>query len=133
MERTSAGGWSCGVPYPWSPGRRYRVRVSTVEQGWWVASVRDESTAAEKQIGFLRVPADWRQLDTPSVMCTEYQGPPVADCGELRRCSGIFYAPSADDGAATPERVHSRLGTGSCACSRVEPVPGGVRHEIGNL
>ncbi|MDP8937035.1 MAG: hypothetical protein M3O23_04810 [Actinomycetota bacterium] len=130
-ERIAGGGWSCRLPYPWQPGRHYRLRVWTVEPGWWAASVRDDATAAESDIGFIQVPSDWRQLDTPSVMCTEYHGPPVASCADVPYCSAVFSSPSADAGSATPERMHSRLGGGTCDSSHVEPVPGGVRHQIG--
>jgi len=127
----SAEGWTCRVTHPWAPGRAYGFRVWTVEPGWWAASVTDEATAAETEIGFILVPPDWRQLDTPSVMSTEYQGAPLASCADLPHCRVVFSAPTADDGATAPERMHSGLGEGTCDSSRVEHVPGGVRHEIG--
>jgi len=129
--RTGDGGWGCRLPYPWQAGHHYRLRVWTVEPGWWAASISDEATSVETEIGFIQVPPDWRLLDTPSVMCTEYHGGPVASCADLPYCSAVFSTPSADAGSASPERMHSRLGDGSCDCSSVEPVPGGVRHQIG--
>ena len=128
-SRSIDGGWSCQVPYPWRAGRRYQLRVGVVEPGWWGASVADDS--AETEVGFIQVPPDWRQLDTPSLMMTEYRGSPLASCAEVPHSRVVFSAPTADDGSTAPERMHSVLGDGTCDCSRAESVPGGVRHEIG--
>jgi len=124
-------GWTCRVPYAWEAGRGYRLRVWTLEPGWWAASVRDEVTAVETEIGFIRVPGDWRQLDTWSVMWTEYYGRPLTSCADLPHSKVIFSTPTAADGTVEPERSVNRLGDGTCDGSTTEPVRGGVRHEIG--
>ncbi|MDQ4089056.1 MAG: hypothetical protein M3163_01945 [Actinomycetota bacterium] len=124
-------GWSCRVPYLWEPGRGYGLRVWTVEPGWWAASVRDEVTAVETEIGFIQVPRQWRQLDTWSVMWTEYYGGPLSRCTDLPHSKVVFSIPTAQEGTVEPERSVSRLGDGTCDSSRTEPVPGGVRHEMG--
>jgi hypothetical protein len=124
-------GWSCRVPYLWEAGRGYRLRVWTVEPGWWAAWVRDEVTDVETEIGFIRVPGDWRQLDTWSVMWTEYYGGPLASCSDLPHSKVVFGTPTADDGAVEPERTVNRLGDGTCDSSAIEHVRSGVRHEMG--
>lgn len=124
-------GWSCRVPYQWEAGRGYRLRVWTVERGWWAASVRDELTAVQTEIGFIQVPGDWRLLDTWSVMWTEYYGGPLPSCAALPHSKVIFSTPTADDGTVEPERSVSRLGEGTCDSSHTEPVRDGVRHEMG--
>lgn len=128
----SLDGWTCRAPYPVTAGRRYRLRVWTVEPGWWAATVADDAAGAETEIGFIRVPPDWRQLGTPSRMSTQYEGGPITSCADLPHCRVVFFAPTAEGGAVEPERMFSNLGEGSCDRSRVEPVPGGVRHEIGH-
>ncbi len=130
-ERTGDGGWRCRLQYPWQAGRRYRLRVWTVDRGWWAASVDDEAAAVETEIGFIQVPRDWRQLDTWSVMWTEFYGGPLASCSDLPHSRVIFSTPTADGGTVEPERSVSRLGDGTCDSSVTEPVRGGVRHEMG--
>jgi len=124
-------GFSCRIPYLWEAGRGYRLRVWAVEPGWWGASVRDEVTGAETEIGFIQVPRGWRQLDRWSVMWTEYYGDPLASCADLPHSRVVFFAPRAEDGTVEPERMVSRLGDGTCNSSHTEPVGGGVRHEMG--
>ena len=124
-------GLSCRVPYQWEAGRGYRLRVWTVEPGWWAASVRDEVTCADTEIGFIRVPGDWRQLDTWSVMWTEYYGGPLGSCSDLSHSRVVFGTPTADKGAVEPQRTVNRLGDGTCDSSAIEHVRGGVRHEMG--
>jgi len=124
-------GLSCRVPYLWEAGHGYRLRVWTVEPGWWAASVTDEETGIETEIGFIRVPGDWRQLDTWSVMWTEYYGGPLASCADLPHSKVIFSVPTADRGSVQPDRSVHRLGEGTCDGSATEPVRGGVRHEMG--
>lgn len=124
-------GWSCRIPYQWEAGRAYALRVNTPGGGWWGASVRDEATGQETEIGGIRVPADWRQLDSWSVMWTEYYGPPLGRCADLAHSSVVFSTPIANDGEVKPAASHNRIGEGTCETSRVEPLAHGVRHEMG--
>jgi len=124
-------GWSCRIPYQWEAGRAYELRVSTPGDDWWEASVRDDATGVETDIGAIRVPGNWRQLDSWSVMWTEYYGPPLGRCADLAYSSVIFSTPVANDGEVKPAGSHHRIGDGSCDGSRVDAVAGGVRHEMG--
>lgn len=124
-------GWSCRIPYQWEPGRAYGLRVWTPGGGWWAAAVRDETTGRVDELGGIRVPANWRNLDTWSVMWTEYYGPPLTSCSDLAYSSVIFGTPTADGGEVKPAGSHSHLSEGTCQTSRIETVAGGVRHEMG--
>jgi hypothetical protein len=62
-------------------------------------------------------------------MWTEYYGALVR-CSDLTHSRVVFGIPTAD-GATVPERQHSHVSDGDCQESSVEPVPGGVRHEMG--
>jgi len=124
-------GLSCRIPYAWQPGMAYAMRVSAPGGGWWSGQVRDEQTGIVSELGGIRVPEHWRQLDSWSVMWTEYYGPPVDACSDLAHSSVVFSTPTANGGEARPAGSHHRLGDGSCETSRVEPVEGGVRHEMG--
>lgn len=124
-------GWSCRVPYQWRPGHAYALKVSAIGGGWWEAKVRDESTAAITLIGGIRVPGHWRNLDSWSVMWTEYYGPPLEHCAELAHSSVIFGTPLANGGEAKPAGSHSHLGEGTCTGSDVQTVAQGVRHQMG--
>jgi len=124
-------GWSCRIPYQWQAGRAYGLKVSTVGGGWWTAKVRDEATGDISEIGSIRVPEHWRNLDTWSVMWTEYYGPPLGACSELAYSRVVFGTPLANDGETKPAGSHSHIGDGTCQTSHIEAVPNGVRHEMG--
>ena len=124
-------GLSCRVPYPWQPGRAYGLKVFTPGGGWWAAKVRDELTGEITELGGIRVPQQWRQLDSWSVMWTEYYGQPLGTCHDLAYSSVIFGTPSANDGEAKPAGSHSHLGEGTCETSQVDALADGVRHQMG--
>ena len=124
-------GWSCRIPYPWEAGRPYGLKVFTPGGGWWGAKVRDEATGEVTEIGGIRVPGHWRNLDSWSVMWTEYYGPALNTCADLPYSSVIFGTPTADDGEVKPAGSHSHLGDGTCETSRVETLVDGVRHQMG--
>lgn len=124
-------GWSCRIPYMWEAGRAYGLKVSAVGGGWWEAKVRDEATGVVSQIGGIRVPEHWRNLDSWSVMWTEYYGSPLDRCSDLEYSSVVFGTPLANDGETKPAGSHSHLGDGTCETSDVQPVAQGVRHQMG--
>jgi len=124
-------GWSCRIPYPWEAGRPYGMRVYTPGGGWWGAAVRDDTTGEISEIGGIRVPGHWRNLDSWSVMWTEYYGPPLARCSDLAHSRVVFGTPTADKGEVRPAGSHSHLSEGTCNTSLIETVPDGVRHEMG--
>ncbi len=122
-------GWSCRIPYPWVPGRAYRLRVWTDEPGWWAASVTDVEADVGRLIGRIRVGDRVTGLGRWSVMWTEYYRPLVR-CSDLTHSRVVFRIPTAD-GGVVPERRHSHVNDGDCQESSVDDVPGGVRHEMG--
>lgn len=124
-------GWSCRIPYPWQAGRAYGLKVASLGGGWWAAKVRDEATGEINEIGGIRVPGHWRNLDSWSVMWTEYFGPPLGACRDLAYSSVIFGTPAANDGEAKPAGSHSHLGEGTCQTSHIEALAHGVRHQMG--
>ncbi|MDQ6796414.1 MAG: hypothetical protein M3011_00075 [Actinomycetota bacterium] len=123
--------WSCRVLYPWEAGRSYRMRLWSDEPGWWSATLTDLAAGREDLIGRIRVPNDWRQLAGWSVMATRYRNGPVRRCDDLAECRVAYQEPTANDGRIQPVRHENHLGPGTCECSRVADVRGGVRHEIG--
>jgi hypothetical protein len=124
-------GWSCRIPYLWQAGRTYAMRVHTVGGGWWGAAVRDETTGEVDEIGGIRVPGGWRNLDSWSVMWTEYYGLPLNSCNDLAHSSVIFGAPTAEEGEVKTAGSHSHISEGTCETSTIQPVAGGVRHQMG--
>jgi hypothetical protein len=124
-------GWSCRIPYLWQAGRTYGMRLSTPGGGWWAAAVRDEATGEVREIGAIRVPGHWRNLDSWSVMWTEYYGPALNSCSDLPLSSVVFGTPTAEGGDVKPAGSHSHIGEGTCETSHIEPLAGGVRHQMG--
>ena len=127
-------GWSCGLGYPWEVGRPYRLRVWSPERSWWVASVVDEVTAVETEIGWIQVPHGWQRLDGRSIMWTEWYGGPLARCDDIPHSSVVFRTPTAEDGMVLPERGNGYLATAAasnCDHSDVERLEDGYRQQIG--
>jgi hypothetical protein len=124
-------GWSCRIPYQWQAGRAYGLRVFTPGGGWWGAKVRDEATGVVSELGGIRVPGHWRNLDSWSIMWTEYYGPPLNSCSDLPYSSVVFGTPTANHGEVKPAGSHSHLGDGTCDGSRIEALADGVRHQMG--
>ncbi|HEX2118975.1 MAG TPA: DUF3472 domain-containing protein [Acidimicrobiales bacterium] len=124
-------GWSCRIPYQWQAGQAYTMKVFTPGGSWWGAKIRDETTGQISELGGIRVPEHWRHLDSWSVMWTEYYGPPLNSCRDLPYSSVVFGAPTANDGEVKPAGSHSHLGEGTCETSFIEPLVGGVRHQMG--
>jgi hypothetical protein len=124
-------GWSCRIPYLWQAGRSYALKVYTPGGGWWAAKVRDETTGVISELGGIRVPGHWRNLDSWSVMWTEFYGGPLTSCSDLPYSSVIFGTPIANDGDGKPAGSHSHIGDGTCDSSHIEAVAQGVRHQMG--
>ena len=101
----------------------------TDEPGWWAASVTDVDTDVTRLIGRIQVRPEVTGLGQWSVMWTEYYGALVR-CADLTHSRVTFGAPVAD-GRIVPERHHSHISDGDCQESSIEPVAGGVRHEMG--
>ncbi len=127
-------GWSARIPYLWTAGTSYRLRVArddvTSEGTWWSASVVDVDTGVESQIGRLRAAPGWGGLRAWSVMWTEYYGPPLRHCSDLVPVSAVLGMPVAD-GTVTPVRACSHVGDGTCDTTRITDLDGNVRHEMG--
>ena len=124
-------GWSCRIPYLWEAGRTYGLRVFTVGGGWWGGAVRDEATGKVDEIGGIRVPGHWRNLDSWSVMWTEYYGPAMNSCSDLAHSSVVFGAPTAEGGEVKTAGSHSHISEGTCATSDIQHLAEGVRHQMG--
>ena len=124
-------GWSCRIPYQWQAGRAYGLRVWTPGGGWWAGAVRDEATGEVHELGGIRVPEHWRNLDTWSIMWTEYYGQPLNTCKDLAHSSVVFGTPTADGGEVKPAGSHSHFSDGTCDTSDIETLAEGVRHQMG--
>jgi hypothetical protein len=124
-------GWSCRIPYQWQAGRAYGLRVYTPGGGWWAGLIRDEATGEVHELGGIRVPGHWRNLDSWSVMWTEWYGGPLGSCNDLPYSSVVFGTPTAEAGEVKPAGSHSHFGDGTCETSNIEALAGGVRHQMG--
>lgn len=124
-------GWNARIPLEWQAGREYQLQAWTDRSGSWSALVADVATGRQSVIGQMQVPPDWRGLDSWSAVSIEYHGGPLPNCDHLAPTSTVFAVPTADGGRIAPEQSQSGLGPGTCSGSRVDPVPGGVRHSMG--
>ncbi len=127
-------GWSARIPYLWTEGTTYRLRVEcddiTPAGDWWTASVVDVDAGVESHVGRLRAAPGWAGLRPWSVMWTEYYGQPLRHCTDLAPVSAVFGRPRADHDV-TPVRTSSHIGDGTCDTTRITSLDHGVRHEMG--
>lgn len=121
-------GWSCRIPFFWTAGEAYRLRVEVVDEDpstvVWGASVDGD------EFGRILAPAGWGRMGSWSVMWTEYYGGPLARCEDLPYSRVVFSMPLGD-GRVRPQGSHDHLGDGDCDTSRVTRLGDDVRHEMG--
>jgi hypothetical protein len=131
-------GYQTLIPWAWEAGRRYQLRLSTIEtdprrERWWVAAVRDTATDSEAEIGRILVPETWNKLATGSVVWTELFFPPIGRCADMECASSLWANFTADRGTLRPTAIDSSFGEPACcANSRITILEGGiVRHQMG--
>ena len=130
-------GYQTLIRYPWAAGTRYELRVGSVpervDESWWVATVRDGDTGREAEIGRIRVPEWWHQIDTWSVVWTEMFAPPITRCDDLEYVAARWGGFTANGGSVRALTLHSRFGEpATCGNSRIEVLDdGSVRHHMG--
>lgn len=128
-------GYSCRIPYAWTPGHKYRLRVwatsSAASGRWWSAWVMDLSTGEESFIGqILAGGTGW--LDTWSVNFTEYFGPALTSCAAQPYARARWSEPGADNATVNPKSSTSRVSTSAgCANGAVSSSGPDELHEMG--
>jgi hypothetical protein len=126
-------GYQTMIRYEWAAGRGYQLRLAADDQSWWCASVRDNETGIEDEIGRILVPDGWRKLDTWSIAWTELFFPPIRDCADMECASSLWAGFTANQGTIRPTSIDSRFGEPArCANSRIAQLAGGaVRQQMG--
>jgi hypothetical protein len=135
----NTSGTSCRIPYEWTTGRKYTLRVKLVSTDstgkWWEAWVKDTFTGVQTSIAKIKVPKTWNGLDNWSVMWTEYFGNQnLSSCGALPYSRVNFFPPVANAGAYRPTSTKNTLSTSSTctnSSSKANSV-GGAIHVMGN-
>jgi hypothetical protein len=130
-------GYQTLVVWPWVAGRRYDLRVQSLEDAsqagtWWGALVRDSVTGDATEIGRILVPSRWGGLDTWSVVWTEMFSPAIERCDDMECASAVFARFRADTDVE-PLAIEPRFGEpATCANSRIAILDeGAVRHQMG--
>lgn len=128
-------GWSARIRYDWQVGATYRLAVAATGPGRWTATVTDLTSGVTAEIGGIEVDPTWGLLADRSVMWSERYAGPLRTCADLRHavCDFTDVVGTTVDGAAlAAASLHDHLADPvTCPNSRITPVPGGSRHEMG--
>ena len=129
-------GKTCTIPYAFSTGRWYTLRVRLVEidserRRWWRASVVDDA-GNEQIIGRIRAPLG-NGLIRSAVSWNEYFGTAVGfPCGQLPPSAFYVYQPILNDTFFTAGTLATIRGTtrGRCSAGRVTSLWNGTLSRI---
>jgi hypothetical protein len=116
-------GWSCRVPYAWTVGTKYRLRVwATASQAngstQYIATVQNTATGVDTTIGYLWNAAGQGQLSS-SVSWIEDYGTTTGSCGTETAASAVFSRPVLNAGAATAATGQSQTSTCGSHSSKI--------------
>ncbi len=107
-------GKSCRLAYNWRAGRTYRLRVWRQNDGWWLASVYDETSRQSRTIGRIRARANQGDLRRGITDFVEYYGGNFPSCSTLRPSRARFYRPTGNNGALNLSPTGASTGGGAC-------------------
>ena len=102
-------GYRCVLPYAWTAGTSYRLRIWQVAAEDWVAAIADGTTGVETVVGTLRVPGSGNGLKGNLVSWTEWYGPQMG-CSTYPYSNVSFGRPTGNAGAYTATSSGSWLG-----------------------
>ena len=114
-------GKSCRQDFTYREGRRYRLRVWYLGQGWWGAWVIDEDLGVEHHIGSIRARSGAGYMGTSITDFTEYFGEDIP-CAELPRAEARWFGLSVNGRSQLATRESLSVGSGCSAFNSAEPV-----------
>lgn len=107
-------GRSCRVPYNWLPDRTYRLRIWRLNNDYWLATVFDESSQTEEEIGRIRTRAGQGDLRSNVVDFVEYYGGEFSSCADLSASRVTFHRPTGNNGRVSFVAAGASIGRGTC-------------------
>ena len=125
------GGRTCTIPYDFSTGRWYRLRIwrlnITSYGTWWWGSVIDDA-GNESHIGSILAPLG-DDLITGTLSFSNYFGTSVGyPCGLLPPSTVYFYQPILNNGGS--QATISSSDTQQCSAGRVTPLWNGTLSQL---
>lgn len=125
----NTSGTSCRIPFEWSAGTPYVLKVSRLAQdstgSWWVGTINGQ------EIARIKVPLAWSGLRSSSIMWTEYFGARPNNCKDIPYSRVRFSQPIAN-GNIQPTGGSPSLSTGTdCTNSKMTQVGTSWIHEVG--
>lgn len=118
-------GMTVRIRYPWAPGRRERLHIRGLGDGWWGAEV------GSRPIGRIRVDAAWGDLAPTSIMWTERYAPPPRACADLGHAVAWFASPTAGGDVSPVGHRNFLADHRGCPGSSVYDSDGGVVQIMG--
>lgn len=124
-------GHSLRIAYEWQARRTYRLRIAELGANRWGGYVTDTASGAVTYLGSIQARAGAGRIQGSSVAFTEYHGPNLAQCSDLRLSRVSWARPTANDGAVASTSVTHAIGDGACAGTRSSTGTGPSVHMVG--
>lgn len=125
-------GFSCRIPYAWSAGNTYRLRIWQITSNSWAAFVMNMTTGAEVRLGTISIPTSKNpKLSGGITTFTEYYGGDFAACNDLKLSQVTWGMPVGNNGTLQSTWISNSIGPGECASLRKSTGNGPTTHLIG--
>ncbi len=111
-------GYSCRMPYNWTAGTTYRLRVWQITANSWAAFVKDLTTGIEVQLGTITIPSSKYWLQASLTTFTEYYGGDFPACSDLKLSRVTWGMPVGNNSSVPSTWVSNSIGQGDCASIR---------------
>jgi hypothetical protein len=123
-------GYSCRIPYYWSAGNTYRLRIWQISRNSWAAFIKDLTSGIEVQLGTITIPARYYLQGGISTF-TEYYGGTFPSCNSLKLSRVTWGMPVGNNSTLTSNWSSNSIGPGDCASIRTSVGRGPTVHSVG--
>jgi hypothetical protein len=125
-------GYSCRIPYNWTAGNTYRLRVWQITNNSWSAYIMNMSTKIEVQLGTIILPTTKNPLILGGITTfTEYFGGDFSACSDLKLSQVTWGMPTGNNTSLQSAWISNSIGQGECASFRQSTGTGPTIHSIG--
>ena len=124
-------GYSCRMPYSWTAGTTYRLRVWQLASDTLGAFIKDMTTNYEVYLGAIKIPSKRSLLQSGLTTFTEYYGGDFAACNDLKLSRVTWGMPTGNNASISSAWWSNSIGPGECASLRTSVGRGPTVHSVG--
>jgi hypothetical protein len=125
-------GYSCRMPYNWTAGNTYRLRISQISNNSWTAYIKNMTTGIEVQLGIITLPTTKNPLLLGGITTfTEYYGGDFPTCCDLKLSQVTWGMPTGNNDLFKSAWISNSIGPGDCSTLRLSTGTGPTIHSMG--